>query len=238
MMAQSDLWSALEASWPAAHQERVGPFMWRDGAGGGSRVSAATLAGNANTTDLNAILDKFKDQNRTPLFQIRQGDAALDTMLDQGGFEIADPTLCLTAPVEHFATPDPETNYVSWPPIAVQRTIWHTGGIDAARLEVMNRVQVAKTSILARTGENPAGTAFVAALGPIAVVHALEVPNQFRRSGIATSLMSGAAVWAKDNGASTLAVLVTRANTGALALYSSLGMQEVDHYHYRRKGHP
>ena len=34
--------AAMEATWPAASRRQVGPFVIRDGQGGGKRVSAAT----------------------------------------------------------------------------------------------------------------------------------------------------------------------------------------------------
>lgn len=235
-MKSTDLWSALEASWPATSQASVGPFVWRDGAGGGSRVSAATLRGHANSAALDRIERKFSIEGRDPLFQVRPGDEAFDALLEERGYQILDPTIYLSAPLNTFDAPKADTGYCSWPPIAAQRGIWQDGGIGVDRINVMKRVQIPKTTLLARDHETPAGTAFIAALGSIAMLHALEIPQPLRRKGIAKSLMSHAATWAKDNGAATLAIVVTRANSGALALYSSLGMSQAGHYHYRRKG--
>lgn len=235
-MTATDLWQVLEASWPAATQFPFGPFMWRDGAGGGSRVSAATTINQPDSGALDTIEQRFASVGRDALFQLRDGDEAFDALLAERGYDVVDPTLCLAASVDSFAELDPKLGYTSWPPVAAQKDIWLAGGINAARLEVMNRVKISKTTVLARDGEAPAGTAFIAALGSIAVLHALEISTEHRRRGLARAVMSHAAQWAKDNGAASLAVLVTRANTNAIALYSALGMHEVDHYHYRRKG--
>jgi ribosomal protein S18 acetylase RimI-like enzyme len=234
-MTQADLWQALEASWPAASRTAFGPFIWREGAGGGSRVSAATVQHRPNFVALDKIESKFSSANRDALFQIRDADDSFDSDLAQRGYDIVDPTVCLAAPVESFAKLDPKAAYISWPPIAAQRDIWKIGGIDSARINVMKRVQIPKTTLLARNHDAPAGAAFIAALGSIAVLHALEISPKHRRRGLARAMMCHAANWAKTNSATTLAVLVTRANTEAIALYSSLGMREVGHYHYRRK---
>jgi len=234
-MTQTDLWQVLEASWPAASRTVFGPFIWREGAGGGSRVSAATADTLPDVPALDSIERKFTAANRDALFQLRDTEADFDRMLEQRGYDIVDPTLCLAAPVDSFAKSDPKTAYISWPPIAAQRDIWALGGIVSARIDVMKRAQMPKTTLLARDQDAPAGTAFVATLGSISVLHALEIAPAFRRRGLARALMNHAADWAKNNGASTIAVLVTRANTAAIALYSSLGMREVGHYHYRRK---
>jgi GNAT superfamily N-acetyltransferase len=47
--------------------------------------------------------------------------------------------------------------------------------------------------------------------------------------------MRAAARWAEGNGATTLALAVTRANSAANALYASLGMVAAGHYHYRAR---
>ena len=54
-----------------------------------------------------------------------------------------------------------------------------------------------------------------------------------RRQGVGANILRKAARWAQDNGAAVLSLAVTRANTGANALYASLGMRPVDKYHYR-----
>lgn len=235
-MTQTDLRQALEASWPAASRTAFGPFVWREGAGGGNRVSAATVQYRPDLDALSKIERRFSAIDRDALFQLREIDADFDRVLEQRGYDIMDPTLCLAAPVEAFDGLDPKAAYSSWPPIAAQRDIWQAGGINPARLDVMKRVKIPKTTLLARAHDAPAGTAFVAAFGSIAVLHALEISPAYRRRGLARALMCHAAKWAKANNAITLTVLVTRANTAALELYSSLGMREADHYHYRRKG--
>jgi ribosomal protein S18 acetylase RimI-like enzyme len=65
------------------------------------------------------------------------------------------------------------------------------------------------------------------------MVHALEVRPEARRKGLARHIMRHASAWAEGQGAKYLALAVTRANVGANALYSSLGMEVVGQYHYR-----
>jgi GNAT superfamily N-acetyltransferase len=67
----------------------------------------------------------------------------------------------------------------------------------------------------------------------IAFVHALAVPEAFRRKGAARNMMQRAAVWARDAGAGWLGLAVTRANGAGNGLYTSLGMTIVEQYHYR-----
>ena len=67
------------------------------------------------------------------------------------------------------------------------------------------------------------------------MLHALEVLPHQRRKGVGVWMMRQAAYWAADQGAEELVVICTRANTGANALYASLGMRAVGQYHYRIK---
>jgi GNAT superfamily N-acetyltransferase len=232
-MNRAELFRAFEATWPPARLERIGPFTYREGAGGGSRVSAATLEGALFDAALDDIEARFAQDARPALFQIRSGEDAFDAMLEQRGYRMFDPVACLTAPVERFAAPKPEDGYVGWPPTAIQCEIWAEGGITAARVDVMRRAPEPKCSLLGRLGDMPAGTAFVGLHGEIAVLHALEIARPARRQGLARAMMGLAADWARRNGATRLALQVNRDNTAALALYSSLGMEEAGHYHYR-----
>ena len=129
----------------------------------------------------------------------------------------------------------PVSAFALWPPLAIQRDLWAEGGIGPARVDVMDRVKGPKTSILARHADQPAGSAFVAIHENIAMIHAIEVTPAMRRQGVGANILRCAAHWAQDQGADTLALLVTRANTPANALYASQKFEVVGHYHYRIK---
>lgn len=216
----------MEETWPPASVRRVGPVTLREGAGGGKRVSAASVEGEFSATDLEA-----------PLFVVRQGQAALDAALAARGYAVVDPVVAYAAPAAMLADPAPP--YLSalphWPPLAITREIWAEEGIGPARVAVMERVRGPKTAILARTGDHPVGAAFVAVSGDIAMLHALEVRVAARRQGSANNILRCAAGWALDHGATTFSLVVTEANAPARALYASLGMAVVGQYHYRHR---
>jgi GNAT superfamily N-acetyltransferase len=220
----TDYAAVTEATWPSARTWRAGALTLRDGAGGGKRVSAATVDGDWSPEDLTA-----------PLFMIRAGEDALDAALDARGYKVVDPVWVYTAPVDQISQgPLPyATAMACWPPLAIQAELWAQGGIGPERLDVMGRVAGPKTSILGRTKDQPAGTAFVACHADCAMIHAIEVAPALRRHGVARNMLWAAAHWAQSQGATELSLLVTKANAGANALYASLGMQIVGHYHYR-----
>ena len=230
-MKPDQLFPAMEATWPPARSWRLGPFCLRDGAGGGKRVSAASLEGDFAGADLDAA----EAAMAVPLFLIRPGDEALDAALAARGYRLVDPVLAYAVPLAGIAQPERMTTFPHWPPMAIARALWADAGISPARLAVMERAAGPKCVILGRVQDRAAGVAFVACHGDTAMLHALEVVPALRRQGSAHNILRAAAAWALDQGAATLSLVVTEANATARGLYASLGMNLVGQYHYRQK---
>ena len=171
-----------------------------------------------------------------PLMLVRAADDALDAALAARGWRVVDPVVAYAAPVADLAAElPPLAAFPHWPPLEIARSLWVEGGIGPARLAVMDRVTGAKAAILSRKADRPAGVAFVACHGDVAMLHALEVSPPLRRQGVGERLLRAAANWAAEQGATQLSLVVTRQNTAARALYARLGMGVVGHYHYRMK---
>ncbi|KMW58704.1 Histone acetyltransferase HPA2 [Candidatus Rhodobacter oscarellae] len=228
-MTADQLYAVIEATWPPAATRRDGDWTLRDGAGGGKRVSAATLDG-AGAWDAQSA-------QSPALVMVRAGEDRLDAVLAGQGYAVADPTVAYACPVAALtgAPLPPVSSFALWPPLAIQRDLWAEGGIGPERVAVMERAGGPRAAILARHNDQPAGTGFVAIHDNVAMIHAIEVTPAMRRQGVGANILRRAALWAQHQGATTLALLVTRANAPANALYSSLGMQIVGHYHYRTK---
>lgn len=232
--------AALDATWPPAARWREGPFTLREGGGGGKRVSAATAEDAPDAAAVAAAEAAMHAAGQRPLFRLRPAtcpwDAALDAALAARGYARLDPTLFMAAPVAHLLAPDLPAlrQFPIWPPLEIQRQIWAEAGIGAGRQAVMARVAGPKTALLARIEDRPAGVAFVACDGPVAMLHAMETLPRLRRKGAARSLMHGAAAWAAAQGADWLSLAVTEANAPARALYMAMGMAEAGGYHYRK----
>ena len=230
------LYEAITTTWPARRTRQEAGWEIRDGAGGGKRVSAVTLA-QKDLADIDWIEATLTAQGQEHLFMIRDGDEILDEALAARGYEIIDPVtlyLCETAYLRPAPLPRAQS-YCIWEPLHIMSEIWAAGGIHAPRIALMHRVQTPKTALLARIGDTPAGVGFLALDGEIAMLHAVEVLPSFRRRGVAKKLMAQAAKWADDHGARYMALMTTRDNKAANRLYSSLGMRPVGHYHYRIK---
>ena len=233
------LYDVIDGTWPAAEYVDHGPFTLRRGDHGGQRVSAATARQPVTADELAAAEDAMRALNRgdqPPLFMIRAGQADLDAQLEARAYPIVDPVNLYVAPVETMTTEPvpPVTAIPVWEPLSIMRDMWATGGIGPGRIAVMERARGPKTAIVARWNDHPGGCAFVAIHDGIAMLHALEILPHQRQQGLGKWMMRRAAFWARDHGASHLSVVVTQANTGGNALYTSLGMTLVGQYHYRK----
>ena len=234
----SDILTALEETWPTAARQTMGPWIIRDGQGGGKRVSAATPNSDWTPADIQVAETAMQDLGHTPLFMITDQDQDLDRALVDAGYGNVDPVNIYSTSVDTLTTERPPkvSMFSVWPPLAIEIDMWAEGGISDARVNVMKRVHGPKTSILARWNDHPAGVGFAAIHGNDAFVHAVEIRNHQRQQGVASWLMKQAAFWAAEQGASRLSVACTKANVAANALYRSIGMKVVGEYHYRMKG--
>lgn len=226
---------AIENTWPAARRWQEGAWMLRDGAGGGKRVSAATLIATDEPIDLATAEIAMEQIGQQRLFMVRTDQQDLDALLENSGYRIIDPVNIYTAPVERIAEVAPPrlSAFDLWPPLAIQTEIWAAGGIGPARLDVMARAASPKSALFGRHDGRPAATGFVSIYDSIAMVHALEVRADCRRQGVGRNLTRHAAKWARSNDATCIAVLCTRENEAANGLYTSMGFKQLGGYHYR-----
>lgn len=231
------LYEVIDTTWPAAEKIVCGPFTLRRGLGAGSRVSSATATGIATDADIASAAATMREMGQPSLFMIRDTDMDLDAQLESLGYVIKDPVTLYAAPIAAMTITRPphKTVFTTWPPLAAQVELWAQGGITAARLAVMDRAPLPKTTLLGRAHDKPAGSTFVGIAQGCAMIHALEVSDAFRRQGLAANMTRAAAFWAAENGADFLTLVTTKVNAGANALYASLGMSVVGHYHYRIK---
>ena len=234
MLNTNDLFDVVEATWPAATETQVGPWLIRDGQGGGKRVSAARPLGSVTQDDVALAMSEMENLGQPALFSLRPEDGELDSILAQMGYEVLDPSILFVGSIFEGEAP-PVTAFDIWPPLQIMKDVWAEGGIGPGRIAVMERVAGPKTSILGRISDRAAGCAFGAMHQTTAMVHAVEVLPDYRRNGLARNMMYAAARWAKEHGAEHFALATTGSNVAAQSLYSSLGMSVVGRYHYRMK---
>lgn len=230
------LLEAMDATWPPAALHRTGGWLLREGRGGGNRVSCLTRT--ADAAPIAAAEAAARGLGQVPVFRLSPGavpgDEELDAALAARGYAIRHPVIFQSAPVDRLAVePPPVSAFAHWPPLAVQCAIWAETGTGPARIAVMDRAPAPKAAVLGRSQDKAAGTGFVAVAGRIAMLHALCVRPDLRRLGTARHMLARAAIWAREAGASTLALAVEAENAGAIALYDAAGMHRAGGYHYR-----
>lgn len=231
------IYQVIEQTWPAASYENVGPWSIRDGQGGGKRVSAATANGPVESSDIAAAEQAMTGLGQAPLFMIRDGQQALDSLLMHHGYDIVDPVSAYMVPVKDLMDERPPRTVAipATAPLAMQREFWASVGIGPERLNVMARVTGPKVYFISRWQDKPAGSAFLGMDNGIGMVHALEIARHQQRQGLGRWVMKRAAYWVHENGGTHLSAICTSANLAANGLYASMGMQLVGQYHYRMK---
>lgn len=232
-----NLRAVMEATWPAASTRQVGPWLIREGQGGGQRVMATSPCAGWMPKDLPQAEAAMQALHQPAIFVIYPEDAALDPVLDAQGYQIVDPVVAYAARLSDLVLPPPEpmTSFPHWPPMAITAALWQEGGIGPERRAVMERVKGPKTAILGRARDRAAGAAFVAIHDGVAMLHGLEVTPSQRRQGSAHNILRAAVHWALHHDAHSFSLVVTEANAPARQLYASLGLGVVGQYHYRRK---
>ncbi|MCP5036904.1 MAG: GNAT family N-acetyltransferase [Rhodobacteraceae bacterium] len=231
------LLQVCDSTWPPASATQHGAWTIREGQGGGQRVSSATENWPTTEADLHIAEAAMRALGQDLIFQIRPGEEALDEMLAHHGYDIVDPVNIYAIPIEEMLVEKAPlvSGFQIWPPLAIMTELWEEAGINAGRRAVMERAPMPKTALFGRSDDQPAGVAFVAVQGGIAMLHALEVVPALRRLGTARNILLTAAAWAAENGAEVFSLIVTKGNHAANPLYASLGMRLVGHYNYRKK---
>ncbi|CTQ32600.1 GNAT family N-acetyltransferase [Jannaschia rubra] len=228
----TDWLGVIDACWPAERTVTAGPWRLRVTPGGGGRVNA--ISGDGDDIDL--AERTARDLGQRPSFIVLPGQDRLDAALAERGYGITDAVDILTIPVTTLAVGvmPYATAFTIWPPLQIMRDIWAEGGhVGSVRQAVMMRA-ARPAGILARVDDRAAGAAFVAAHGHVALLSAVEVLARHRRKGLAGTILTAAAHWARAQGCTEVALVVERGNVPARTAYASHGMKCVAGYHYRR----
>lgn len=236
-MTPNSFWAASEICWPPLNKKNIGPWVIREGAGGGSRVSSTTANDFFTKEDIFIAENHMQLLNQKNIFQIREKDLELDNILDRLGYSLVDKTVVYGSKIAKMSSPcvPPMTAFNIWPPLRIMKDIWEIGGTTDSRISVMERCKVRKTAILGRIENKAAGCAFISEYKGIAILQALFVLPSYRRKGLARFLISESVKWVSYADSAYLALMTDKYNKEARGLYDSLGMKIIDKYHYRVK---
>ncbi len=228
------LFRSVDATWPPHRIWQQDGWTFRDGRGGGKRVSAATLATAPDRADTEVAVRIMAEMDQPDLFMIRPQDVALDRQLSETGYTVIDPVTVLVAPLSAMTREAPtRVPLFVQEPTRDMAEVWRAGGIGPARLDIMRRCTLTKTCVALKEDGHTAAVAFTACDDGLVMCHAVEVLAGFRRRGLGRDIMLAILDWARGQQAHSISVLTTRANTAALTLYDGMGMGEITGYHYR-----
>lgn len=231
----SDIFEAIDVTWPAEKFLEIPKWKLRRSANGGKRVSAATAIGAPDISDIKLAENKMVQWHQDKLFMIKKNEIILDEALSASGYRVIDPTNIWSISSKNLSIQKtlPVKAFTIFPPLAIQRELWRENHIPPSRIEIMDRVKTHKTTIFGRINARPAASAFVAVSNKFAMVHALVVDKKCRRQGMGKFVMQKVGSWAYQMGAESVVALCTEKNYSANILYKSLGMQVIGKYHYR-----
>lgn len=231
----SDIFEAIDVTWPAEKFLEIPKWKLRRSAKGGKRVSAATAIGAPDISDIKLAENKMAQWHQDKLFMIKKNEILLDEALSASGYRVIDPTNIWSISSKNLSIQKtlPVKTFTIFPPLAIQRELWRANHIPPSRIEIMDRVKTHKTTIFGRINARPAASAFVAVSNKFAMVHALVVDKKCRRQGMGKFVMQKVGSWAYQMGAESVVALCTEKNCSANILYKSLGMQVIGKYHYR-----
>lgn len=228
----ASLLAICDATWPPEEVIDRGAFRLYRSKGGGSRVRGTRLCPSWQEADLDAAEAAMAQMDQPLLFQVTDDRAA--AALAARGYKKKDPTIGMAAPLAKLlVSPPPVTAFETWPIIQVQKDIWAEDGVGPDRIAVMERASCPKITLLGRTNDAPCGVVYAGLSDKQVMFHALYLRPAARRQGLGAHMLGALARWGQGQGADTLSLFVTEANTSAQAFYSTLGFERVGSYHYR-----
>ncbi|MEM9436514.1 MAG: GNAT family N-acetyltransferase [Pseudomonadota bacterium] len=230
-----DIAATVWATWPGEAVTDSPAFQLRRSSDDSRRSRAATAKRPASDTEVTEAAHMMQSWGQPAMFWVPSDQMELDRQLASLGYKDHDHAVYYAAPATTLAARKPPrvSTFEIWEPLAIMADIWVATGTSAGRQEVMARATCPKTAIFGRVDAQPAGVAYVGALGNLAMVHAVGTLPEHRRKGLGAHMMAQAAIWAERQGCAWITLAVSATNAPARALYASLGMQPVGSYHYR-----
>jgi len=241
-VAQSE--AAAARGWPALETLELGPWTLRFASGYTKRANSVQALGSPWPEEgpelLVAAEAAYRARGLVPTFKVPQHPAwaPLDEALERRGYHVVDPSRVLVVDLEGFAEP-PHPDVVveaGFTPRWLDGLVVANGVPGAQRAAARAMVLAVEAPLVASVtaGGREIAWAYTALVGDQGWVFDLVVAPEARRRGWGRAVVATLAHRAADAGSRTLRLMVLAANTGANALYESLGFVEAYRYHYRQ----
>ncbi|WP_344858855.1 GNAT family N-acetyltransferase [Amycolatopsis ultiminotia] len=223
-------------AWPPVVEEPLGQWRLRWAEGFTGRANSALAVGDAGRdapTALAAVCDFAHARAIPPAVQVVEGSEQERAVAAAGWREQVEHAAghrvsVLTGPLP--SRPAPEADVLDEP-----TPQWWELTVGKPEPSVAERHVMATGKVgygVVTADGVTAGAVRGAVVDGWLHVARLAVRPEFRRRGLATSVLYALAAWGRANGAQQWVLQVALDNTGALALYSALGCTEHHRYRY------
>lgn len=227
-----------DQGWPALERRPLEGWTLRASAGVTNRANSVLTAGPV--ADLDAAVDAaerwYAARSLPAVFQLSPASPAeLPRVLADRGYREHSQTDILVADRAEVAAGSAAVVIHEHPSDAWLATWWSVDGRGGeAEREIARRILTGGAALYASLGDPaaPAAVARLALLGGWGGLYAVATRPEARRRGHARALATALAAAAADRGVTGLWLQVLAGNTGAHALYASLGFRPASRYAY------
>jgi GNAT superfamily N-acetyltransferase len=233
------------AAWPAGRTEAAAGWLLRHTPGVARRRSNSALppAPDRHPEDaLDAVEAFYRAAGLPVTIQVSPAEqhSVLDAALAARGYRREAPTLVLTAPTTDViaATPPAPPSVVVDPTASAGWLAAHqalSGPEDASAVagRVLARVPSPAAFVLVGVDGRDAAIGMFVADGEWAGVFCMATRQEYRRRGLALTVLGAGARWAAARECNGLYLQVEERTVAARELYSRVGFAHSHHYHYR-----
>ena len=245
LLPPADLERLAARSWRGLDEQPYGGWLLRAGGGFTGRANSVLVVGDPPEDLPDAVASVarwYADRALRPRAQVPvPGAEAADAAFAAAGWTRDDDNLVLTASLDGWPAPAVDVDLATTPDDAWLAGYRYRGTPlpAVARDVLVNAVDPVFAAV--RCDPEPAPLAAVARgvlVDGWLCVTAVTVDERHRRRGLATAVMAGLGVWARERGGHSCVLQVAGGNAAARTLYERLGFTEHHRYHYRLGAEP
>ena len=243
MTVIDELEAAALNAWPAVQQLLVGGWVCRFAHGFTKRANSLNYlyANEMAPAKVIARAEAAYLAHGLPFITRiveRPETTAVDTVLDEWGYQIIDPSLVMSGPINGFAPPDPFGPAMSvlhldaW--LATSNVCAPTPAATRQKhRSVIERIIPERLFAALLVEGHPVACGLGVCDGDYFGCFDIVTNPDYRRRGYGAHLLRHMFAWAKEHGATTAYLQVMQHNTNAISLYRRLGFSDAYRYWYR-----
>lgn len=233
-----------DAAWPAAHQERVGPWKLRATGGSGRRLNSVFTATRERVfvEEARALVEQaeslYAARGQRAAFQLSAATQAegLDEYLAGRGYFVDGVSEVWTAVVSRSYAGDgrvvlSDRADAAWLDCAVE-----SGDKRKLHAQVIGRIAAPCCFAAVHVDGEAVGCGMAVSQEGCAGIFCMATRANYRRRGIGSAVLRALLKWAADRNDRTAYLQVMKENGAAQALYSGHGFRRAYDYHYRIAG--